>query len=108
MPNELWETIIRNISNNPRDIRTIPLNGGGRWFHVSINRDGVTILIDNAKMEKPSSKLSQIRVLDKDDFRKMYSIYLRRKAGEKVSHEATQTGRNQVYIYSIFHYCGGI
>jgi hypothetical protein len=101
MPNELWIKIINDIKKNPRDLQTIPLRGGGIWFHVCINIDGVTILIDNAKTKKPSCKLIKIRVLDKYEFKAMYLIYLRRKNGEQVSKEATKITRNQVYIYSI-------
>jgi hypothetical protein len=103
---ELWNIIIKNITNNPRDIKTIPLNGGGIWFNVSTN--GTTIFVNNAKTEKPSSKLRQTRNLHKKEFLKIYDIYEFRKRGKKVAQEATRVSKNQVYIYSIFKNCGGI
>jgi hypothetical protein len=108
MTDELWIKIINDIKKNPRDLQTIPLRGGGIWFHVCTNIDGVTILVGNAKTKKPSSKLSQIRVLRKENFVVMHDIYLRRKAGEHVAKEALKASRSIVYIYSIFKNCGGI
>jgi hypothetical protein len=107
MPNELWIKIIDDILKNPRDLQTTPIiNRGGVWF--SVTTDGKTISVDNAKTEKPSSRIGPTREICKDEFIKMHPIYLRRKRGEKVSKEATNTTINQVYIYSIFKYCGGI
>ncbi|MDR2742442.1 MAG: DnaJ domain-containing protein [Treponema sp.] len=107
--NEIWDKIIKDITAHPRDLQTIPLTcRKGVWFYVSINADKVTILVDNAKTKKPSSKLSQIRILDKDEFKRMYPIHLRRENGDNVSSEATKITRNQVYIYSIFKNCGKI
>jgi curved DNA-binding protein CbpA len=106
---EIWDKIIKDITKYPRDLQTMPLiRREGVWFHVSINVDRVTILVDKAKTEKPSSRISQIRILGKDEFRRMYSIHLRRENGENVATEATALTRNQVYIYSIFKNCGGI
>jgi hypothetical protein len=106
MTEELWKKILDDICSNPRDLQTVPLNGGDRWFHVST--DGDTIFGDNAKTKKPSSKLSQTRNLHKHEFVAMYEIYLRRKRGEMVSQEATKITRNQVCIYAIFCHCGRI
>ncbi|MDR2447554.1 MAG: hypothetical protein LBD58_09775 [Treponema sp.] len=109
MFNELWGKIINDITTHPRDLQTIPINRReGVWFHVSVSIGRVTILVDSARTKKPSSKLTQIRLLDKDEFRVMHPIYLRRKKGEEVSKEAAKTTRNQVYIYSIFYHCGWI
>jgi hypothetical protein len=106
MTDELWLKIINNISTNSRDIKTIPLNGGGIWFNVST--DETKIYVNNAEIKKPSSKLKQAHNLDKKEFVQMYDIYERRKRGKKVSREAAKITRNQVYIYSIFYNCGGI
>ena len=108
MPEGLWAAIINDIAKHPSDIRTIPLTGGGIWFHVKVETDGVTIAVSNAVKELPSSRLAQTRYLNKVDFESMYDIYLRRQRGEKVSQEATQITRHQVYIYAVFFHCGKI
>lgn len=37
MTEELWQQIVTDLTNNPRDLQTIPLRGTGRWFHASVD-----------------------------------------------------------------------
>ncbi len=104
MTEELWQQIVTDLTNNPRDLQTIPLRGTGRWFHVSV--DGSKILVENAESHTPSSNLAVPRKISRNEFVRMYPIHIRRENGEQVSQEAQRAGHNQVYIYSIFRYCG--
>ncbi len=95
-----WTDIINSYANNPRDVKTVPLVGEGKWFNVSADKDD--IFIGNAVCHPNSSNISSGRKLDKEKFEVMLDIYYRRKKGEKVSQEATATTQNQVYWYGIF------
>ncbi len=95
-----WDTIVKEYSKNPRDVKTVPLKTDGRWFFVSVqDRD---VYITNAKNHSVSSKISQPRKLDKENFNTMLSLYNKRKKGEPVSKTAANTTQNQVYWYGIF------
>lgn len=105
MDNAIWTKIIEDLKTNPRDLQTIPIiNRNGRWFYA--RADGNIIIIERAKNH--TSKITGTYLINKTDFDVLYPIYLRRKKGEPVSKEATEASRNQVYIYSILHNCGGV
>jgi hypothetical protein len=55
---------------------------------------------------KPSSKISGIRILTEEGFKKIYPLYLRRKNGESVSEEAHAATFNIVYFYSLIEHLG--
>ena len=96
-----WRDIINSYLNNPRDVKTVPLDREGKWFHVYADNDDLYIGI--AADHSNTSNISQIRKLDKDKFEVMLDIYHRRMKGEQVSKEATNTTQNQVYWYGIFN-----
>lgn len=95
-----WE-ILASFSKKPRDVKTVPLHGQGKWFYVET--DGNNIYIENSSNHRPSVELSAPRRLDKENFDKMLSLFIRRKKGESVSYEATRTTQNQVYWYGILN-----
>ncbi|GMO70127.1 MAG: hypothetical protein Ta2A_18680 [Treponemataceae bacterium] len=108
MDEALWERIITNIRNapEPKEIHTRPKTKTPHiWFRVFVEGRS-QIVIDSAKTNKPSSKLKQEMCIPKEDFFRMYPIHLRREKGQRVSREATETTRFQVYIYAIFHEFG--
>jgi hypothetical protein len=109
MPDSLWEKIINYLRKKPKDLQTIPINGSGTWFHAEISWDNVNIRVSNARNSHPREKTATLtvpRLLDKDEFSRVYPFYIRRENGEKVSQEVLKVSRNTVYIYSIFKFCG--
>jgi hypothetical protein len=106
MDNNIWEKIINDLKNNPRDLQTIPINNRiGKWFYAEIK--GEVITLKKSQNKKPSSKFINNHYLKKEDFDLIYPIYIRRKAGEKVSNES-KISFNRVYIYSILYNCGKV
>lgn len=107
MNDEIWQSIITDLNNNPRDLQTIPLRGTGKWFYAFAN--GETVFVENAHEEHDNnSNIQGVRNISREEFDNMLPIHIRRNNGEHVSAEATRTTRNQVYIYSIFHNCAHI
>ena len=95
-----WEDMISSYINNPRDVKTIPLQGTGIWFYVYVEDND--IYIEGAKNHSNSSIIRGSRKLESEKIDVMLSLYYRRKKGEPVSQEATSTTQNQVYWYGIF------
>ena len=105
---KLWNKIIFNIKNSPREIQTIPIlkNKIGVWFYVYSQND--EIYISGATKNFPVSSIKKHTRISKESFEKTYPIYLRRCNGEKVAHDAQKVSRFQVYIYSILKNYGEI
>lgn len=95
-----WNDIVSSYSNNPRDVKTVPLRGAGRWFYVYAENNNV--YAENARNHSVSSKIKGRRVLEKNKVDDVLAIYDRRKRGESVSKIAVDTTVNQVYWYGIF------
>lgn len=95
-----WEDIISSYKNNPRDVKTVPLQGTGIWFNVYVENEN--IYIDRAKNHSNSSIIRNRRSLEKEKIDVMLSLYYRRKKGEAVAQEAKDATQNQVYWYGIF------
>lgn len=86
--NEAWDTIISSLLGKPNGLPTVPkVKREPVWFTAST--DGETLFIDEAKINKPSSKLSMRRQLEHGTFGNIYLLYLRRENGEQVSAEAS-------------------
>ena len=103
MDDNLWEMILQNLTNNPRDLQTInKTKRPGIWFYAEVN--GETIHVQKARNHRPSSNFKYNHILRKKDFDLMYPIYLRRQNGEEVSNES-KISFNRVYIYSIIFNC---
>jgi len=102
---QAWSTIIDKLRNNKMEFPTTPkIDRAPVWFSARV--DGETIVINEAIVHQPSSKLSTPRRLTYKDFEKVYPIYLRRENDEQVSAEATAATLNQVYYYSLIkHLC---
>ena len=102
--NDFWNVILHNLITNPRDLPTRPKDSRTpKWFYAYV--DGNSIYVANAKNHSNSSSISVPRRLNFSEFEAIYPIHLRRENGERVSQEATDTTRNQVYWYSIIHNC---
>lgn len=100
----MWEKMLQDLKNNPRDIQTVPLNRSGIWFYAE--SDGNKIIISKSKSHTPSIQVKDNRILNSSQYDKMLKLYLRRKNGESVSSEATQSTFNQVYWYGLFNAYG--
>lgn len=100
MTEEMWKKMLEAIGDTEWEIQTIPVvkNKIGVWFTVQVIAG--TICIAGGETREPKSKKTQ-SLIAKEEFFNMYPIYLRRKAGERVSREAQNTTMNQVYIYAI-------
>lgn len=97
-----WQTVYESFLHNPRDVKTMPkTNRTPLWFFVYAE-DG-NIYIENAKNHCISSKITQRRKLDKNNFEKMMDLNDRRDRGFSVSEEAQSVTVNQVYWFGIFH-----
>ena len=99
----MWEESIKSFKENPRDVHSKPLSKRPvLWFNVYVENG--KLYVDRAKTETPSSNLTKRRLLSSgpEKCAIMYDIYRRRKCGEPVSAEATETTVNQIYWYGIF------
>ena len=100
---EAWSAIVDGLLEEPREFPTVPKTKRTPvWFFAST--DGETITINEARINKPSSKLSMPRKLEYKTFLKIHPLYLKREQGEQVSAEATAVTVNQVYYYSLIHH----
>lgn len=99
MTETMWRNLLAKMGSGEREIQTVPLSGGGKWFTVQAANG--KILVSAGKRNEPKSKVSP-RIISKEEFFTMYPIYVRRCAGERVSQEAQAATRSQVYIYAIF------
>jgi hypothetical protein len=84
---------------------TPKINVHPKWF-CAYSRNGREIEVSPSVHHKPSSKISGIRILTENDFKKIYPIYLRREKGESVSDEAQAATFNIVYFYSLIKHLG--
>ena len=96
----IYECILRNIQQNPQEIHTIPLRGGGVWF--SVFAENRQIYVSPATEHTPASKVLLNTPINKIDLERMFPLYVRRKNGEPVSQEALQAAYVIVYCYAIF------
>ena len=91
--------------NNPRDVHTVLKDGSiGHWFYVH-TENGI-IYATPAENHKPSCNMRYPVKLKEEQFNDMLVLYRRRLAGDKVSREATDTTRAQVYWYGILNDLG--
>lgn len=99
----MWEEIIKSFSDNPRDVKSVPVTKRTPvWFYVYVENG--KLYVESAKEHILGSKISKRRMLSPENkmCETMFNIYQRRKRGEPVSGEATATTLNQIYWYGIF------
>jgi hypothetical protein len=108
MDDAIWVKIVNDLTNNPRDLQTVPLIGDGHWFYAEIQDDCVCVSNAHDENHLLASSISGQRLISRDEFNSLYPLHLRRNKGEKVSRQATQLTQNQVYIYSVLRNCGGV
>ena len=102
---DVWVKILNDLLKGSKELPTTPkTNKAPVWFLAST--DGEKIYINEAVENKPSSNLKSRRVLTYKNFEDIYPIHLRRESGEKVSKEATDATRNQVYYFSLINHLG--
>lgn len=96
----LWAGLLEALEENPQDIITVPLKKEGRWFCAYAENGN--LYVESSMIKKPSCVIKTRRKLNKKEFAPMAYIFRRRLSGAKVSKEASQITRNQVYWYGIF------
>ena len=100
-----YREVSLNYLNNPRDVHTVLKDGSiGHWFYT-YTKNGI-IYASPAKNHKPSCSMQQPIKIKEEQFNGMRSLYHKRIAGEKVSKEATDMTRAQVYWYGILNDLG--
>lgn len=100
MDRSMWNKIISEFQENPRDVRTCPTRGQGVWFFVWV--EGKNLYVSRSRAHTPSSSITGRRRLNPDECEPVFCLYKKRCLGEAVSREATGLTRNQVYWYGIF------
>jgi len=101
---EAWLKIVAHLQTKSIEFPTVPkIKRDPVWFEAST--DDEIIMINPAKINRPSSQLTMQRKLSYEIFEKVYPIYLRRINGEAVSNEALRTTVNQVYYFSLIKHC---
>ena len=102
MQENKWNYIISSYSLNPRDVITTPLgNRKGRWFHASVE-DG-KLFISKAKEHTISSRLKFRRMLNPNELKEVFDLYLKRKQGTPVSQDVLKATINGSYWFGIFN-----
>lgn len=100
---EKWGKIIKIIGDKTIEIHTYTkINKQPLWFSVST--DGNNIYVDNAKDNSPSSEINGYRTLNYNEFEKIYSLYLKREAGESLGEERAKASNNSSYWFGIIKY----
>lgn len=96
----MYQRIVEEFLNHPRDIHTVPLHSKSyMWFHVFVKNGN--IYVEPAHYNTPKSCVKR-RVLHEEECRKILELYHRRMAGENVYLEAQACTWSQVYWYGIF------
>jgi hypothetical protein len=98
---EIWNYLLKRVNESEFEIHTVPKNRRKpRWF-VVIGKDE-SIIIQEAKINRPSVELSTERKLTFKDFEFVYSYYDRWLTGEVgVRQEVTRSSRNTAYILAL-------
>ncbi len=97
---EAWNAIIKSLPIDGIDIPTAPITRAEpKWFRACYKNDRIEIY--PAVNHHPISKISTVRMIDKDEFLSVYPFYFRRKNRESVSAIVGKLTVNQVYIYGL-------
>ena len=97
----MWNKILKEFSENPRDVHTTPkVKKEPKWFLVY--EEYGNIYIEKARSHEPSSSIQHRLRLKKEEIEIMKNIYDKRNEGESVSHLATKSSWMSVYWYGIF------
>lgn len=97
----MWNKILKEFSENPRDVHTVPkVKKEPKWFFVY--EEYGNIYIEKAREHKPSSSIQHRLRLKKEEIEIMKNLYDKRDAGESVSYLATKNSWMSVYWYGIF------
>jgi hypothetical protein len=97
----LWRKIVAELAIGPVETATVPSNNKEpSWFIVYLE-EGI-VYVDNAKIHKPSTKMSQRRRISEKDFLAVYPYYHRWANGERNSkQEAIAFSQNTAYIFAL-------
>lgn len=95
-----YQDLVESYANEPRDVRTIPLDREPIWFFTYVENS--YIYVRPARLQKPSSRMRAPRRLNPAEFNIMLDLYIRRKCGQQVSADAKKASQNQVYWYGVF------
>lgn len=98
---ELWEKVIDRAKEMEFEIHTVSKrNRTAKWFLVGT--DEKVLIIDNAKVNRPSVELNTIRRIGYNDFDVVCQYYIRWLGNETgIRREVTGRSRNTAYIFAI-------
>ena len=111
---EIWSEIKKFVALNPGIYTTIWKNGrqGVRFkaenkhgdMYISVQDDESTAASGEAPAGKSVQGYRSIGKLKDEDFLALYPLYLRRKNGEAVSHEAGRINRRPIYFWGLVYW----
>ncbi|MDR0598503.1 MAG: hypothetical protein LBG84_00260, partial [Treponema sp.] len=99
-----WSIVATELRREPREIQTIWQDGTrGLWFSATLEY-GV-LVIDNAAVNRPPTRLTTPRSIGREEFKRIYPYYEPWLAGEYPRHEIRdRLGKNSSYILGVIHY----
>jgi hypothetical protein len=99
----LWAKIIRCLRSKPCEIQTVRLNESpGVW--LSVEMEGQVICIDNARLNRPSARLSQKRYISEAEFVQFAPYYDGWRNGQYQRSAIRNLGKNTSYIFALVHH----
>ena len=101
---QLWHNILSKLNGSPQEIQTVNKTGsaaGGKWFQVNVVDD--TVYIDEAMINTPSSRLTNIRAISKTEFMALYPNYFKWRAGTMSREQAKGNSMNSSYIFALIN-----
>lgn len=106
MPSAIWNKLRDEISEAGEvgiDIHTINKNGQlGLWFNVQVSGD--FIVIDRAETNLPSTKISQPRIIGREEFEQILELYEKWRSGTIARNILTDISMNTSYIFGIVNW----
>jgi len=98
----LWKHIVSELSK-AKDIQTVRRKtAGGIWFSAH-SESGSVVIINEAKIKKPSAKLNCLRAIDEREFSEVYPHYQPWKKGKIQRQSMRDLSQNTSYILALIN-----
>jgi hypothetical protein len=99
----VWAKITRCLQSALCEIQTVRLNGSpGIWFSAEMKGDGIRI--NNARMHRPSSNLTQSRYISEAEFMQFAAYYDGWCNGQYQRSDIRKFGKNTSYIFALINH----